>query len=54
MPVTFDRDALRYSGPSRERCYALFSSLGFRTLVQEFAPTAASAARDYQVAVLDG
>ncbi len=51
VPVTFDADALRYRGPSRERCYALFSSLGFRTLVQEFAPTAATAARDYAVAV---
>ena len=30
------------AGPSRERCYALFSSLGFRTLVAEFAPTAAT------------
>ena len=51
VPVTFDRDALRYRGPSRERCYALFSSLGFRTLVQEFAPTAETAARDYGVTV---
>ncbi|MEO8071547.1 MAG: DNA polymerase I, partial [Acidobacteriota bacterium] len=47
VPVTFDADALRYRGPSRERCYALFSKLGFRTLVQDFAPTAKSAARDY-------
>src|SRR6188474_3148074 len=51
VPVTFDRDALRYRGPSRERCYALFSSLGFRTLVQEYAPTASMVARDYAVAV---
>ena len=51
VPVTFDRDALRYRGPSRERCYALFSSLGFRTLVQEYAPTAEMAARDYGVTV---
>jgi DNA polymerase-1 len=49
VPVTFDPDALRYRGPSRERCYTLFSSLGFRSLVQEFAPTAASVARDYAV-----
>ncbi|HWB18068.1 MAG TPA: DNA polymerase I [Vicinamibacterales bacterium] len=47
VPVTFDADALHYRGPSRERCYALFSSLGFRSLVQEYAPTAESAARDY-------
>ena len=31
--MTFDPDALRYRGPTRERAYALFSSLGFRTLV---------------------
>jgi DNA polymerase-1 len=49
VPVTFDPDALRYRGPSRERAYTLFASLGFRTLVAEFAPTAASAPRDYAV-----
>ena len=54
VPVTFDPDAVRYRGPSRERCFALFSSLGFRTLVAEYAPTAASSARDYAaVASLD-
>jgi DNA polymerase-1 len=47
VPVAFDADALRYRGPSRERCYALFSSLGFRTLVAEFAPTASTSAREY-------
>ena len=50
VPVVFDPDALRYRGPSRERCYALFSSLGFRTLVQVFAPPAETVARDYAVA----
>ena len=50
VPVTFEREALRYRGPSRERCYALFSTLGFRSLVQEYAPTAATAARDYGLA----
>ncbi len=49
VPVTFEPDALRYRGPSRERAYTLFASLGFRTLVAEFAPTAASAPRDYAV-----
>ncbi len=49
VPVTFDPDALRYQGPNRQRCYALFSSLGFRSLTQEFAPTAASSPRDYGV-----
>jgi DNA polymerase-1 len=49
VPVTFDPDALKYRGPAGERCYALFSSLGFRSLTAEFAPTAASSARDYAV-----
>src|SRR5262249_42142484 len=47
VPVTFDADALRYRGPSRERCFTLFSTLGFRTLVAEYAPSAQAAGRDY-------
>jgi DNA polymerase-1 len=49
VPVTFDADALRFRGPSAERCYALFSSLGFRTLVADYAPTAETSARDFSV-----
>ncbi|MEO7890817.1 MAG: DNA polymerase I [Vicinamibacterales bacterium] len=49
VPVTFDSEAFRYRGPSHERCYALFSLLGFRALSQEFAPTAESVTRDYVV-----
>jgi DNA polymerase-1 len=49
VSVTFDAAALQYRGPSRERCYSLFASLGFRTLVSEFAPTAQTSARDYAV-----
>jgi DNA polymerase I len=44
VPVTFDAEALRFKGPSQVDCYALFSRLGFRTLVAEFAPTAATIA----------
>ena len=40
-------DAWRYRGASRERCYDLFSRLGFRTLVMEFAPTARTVEKDY-------
>ena len=47
VEVPFDSEAFRYQGPSNERCYALFSKLGFRTLVTEFAPTASSIAKDY-------
>jgi DNA polymerase-1 len=50
VPVTFDPDAVRYKGASAERCYKLFSSLGFRTLVTEFAPKATAAARDFRTA----
>ena len=47
VPVPLDLEALRHRGASRERCYALFSELGFRSLVTEFAPTADSVAKDY-------
>jgi DNA polymerase-1 len=50
VPVTFDPDAVRYRGPSREKCYTLFASLGFRTLVADYAPTAQSVQRDYRIA----
>ena len=49
-PVPFEPDALRYDGPSAERCFALFTALGFRTLVPDYAPppaTAATAGKDY-------
>ena len=49
VPVTFDPEALAFRGASRERCYTLFSSLGFRTLAPEYAPTAASIVKDYAI-----
>jgi DNA polymerase-1 len=49
VPVAFEPEALSFRGASRERCYALFSTLGFRTLVTEFAPTAESVVKDYAV-----
>lgn len=53
VPVEFDIEAFRYRGPSREACYALFSELGFRSLVMEYAPTAETTQRDYRL-VTDG
>jgi len=50
VPVTFDAESFRFKGPSPERCFALFSALGFRALTAEFAPTAKSAARAYSLA----
>jgi len=49
VPIDFDAEALRYRGPDAKRCYALFSSLGFRTFTAEYAPTAATSERDYAI-----
>jgi DNA polymerase-1 len=48
-PVDFDPESMRYRGASRERCFELFSRLGFRTLVMDFAPTAQTIGKDYAV-----
>jgi DNA polymerase-1 len=47
--VEFNPERFQFRGATRERCYALFSELGFRTLVTEFAPTAETVTRDYKV-----
>jgi DNA polymerase-1 len=47
VDIPFSPDEFRYRGASSELCYALFSKLGFRTLVTEFAPTASSIKKDY-------
>ena len=49
VPVEFDADALRYGGPERDRCFQIFSEMGFSTLVKEFAPTASSVTKTYRV-----
>lgn len=49
LDVPFDPDHLRYRGPSPERCFALFSQLGFRSLLEEFAPTAAAVSKSYRL-----
>jgi DNA polymerase-1 len=54
-PVDFDSESMRYRGASRQRCFELFSRLGFRTLVMEFAPTADTVGKDYAlVETMDG
>src|SRR5947209_1563595 len=50
VPVDFDISSFRYRGPTREACYELFSELGFRSLVTEYAPTAATTKNDYRLA----
>ena len=47
VPLDVDLSSLRYRGPSRERCFELFSRLAFRTLVNEFAPDATTVQKDY-------
>ncbi|HEX7284384.1 MAG TPA: DNA polymerase I, partial [Vicinamibacterales bacterium] len=49
LDVPFELEKLTFRGADRERCYALFSKMEFRTLVPEYAPTAASVQRDYAV-----
>ena len=46
-PLEVDLESLRYLGASRERCYELFSRLAFRSLMNEYAPTAATTQKDY-------
>src|SRR6478672_7786525 len=47
VPVEFLAESLRYRGVSRERCFELFTRLGFRTLVMDYAPDAQSVGKDY-------
>src|SRR5882762_5421875 len=49
VPVEFDPDALRYGGASRDRCFQIFNELAFRTLVAEYAPTAATISKSYRI-----
>ena len=54
VPVPFDPDALRYRGASYDRCFELFTRLGFRSLVLEYAPTAQTIGKDYAtIATMD-
>jgi DNA polymerase-1 len=47
VPVPFDPDSLRFRGASRERCFELFTRLGFRSLVLEYAPSSQTVGKDY-------
>jgi DNA polymerase I len=49
VPVQFAAESVRYRGGSRERCFELFTRLGFRTLVMEYAPRAGTIGKDYAV-----
>ena len=47
VPITVTFDDFRYCGGTRQRCYDLFSRLGFRTLLMEYAPTAETVEKSY-------
>jgi len=47
VPIAFDVERFRFAGPSHARCFELFTRLGFRSLTAEYAPTAATTAKDY-------
>ena len=49
VPVTFDPESVQYRGATREKCFELFSRLGFRSLVMEYAPTAETVGKQYSV-----
>jgi DNA polymerase-1 len=44
-----DVSCFNYRGPDRQKCFELFSLLGFRSLVVEYAPTAETVNADYKV-----
>jgi DNA polymerase-1 len=54
VPIEADVNTFAYRGPDRARCYELFSRFGFRSLVMEYAPTAANVATSYSLVTTDG
>ena len=44
-----DMSCFDFRGPDRQKCFELFSTLGFRSLVTEYAPTADTVDADYAV-----
>ena len=49
VPVPYEPEHYRHQGADRDRCFALFSELGFTSLLSEFAPTADSVDTDYRI-----
>jgi DNA polymerase-1 len=54
VPLDVDFDSLRYRGASRERCYALFTKLAFRSLMNEYAPSADTTPTAYSLVSTEG
>jgi len=49
VPIEVDIATLVYRGPTRARCYDLFSRLAFRSLMNEYAPSMESTPHDYRL-----
>ena len=49
VPVPYEPERYRYHGADRTRCFTLFSELGFRSLLSDFAPRADSVDTDYRL-----
>ena len=49
VPVTFNPDELRFRGADRARCFELFTRMGFRSLIMEYAPTADTIGKEYAI-----
>ena len=49
VPLEVDFESLRYRGASRDKCYSLFSRLAFRSLMNEYAPSADSTTTAYSL-----
>jgi len=49
VPVPYEPERYRYQGADRARCFTLFSELGFRSLLSDFAPCADSVDTDYRL-----
>jgi DNA polymerase I len=49
VPVEFNPESLKYRGGSLERCFQIFTELGFRAFAGEYAPTASSIKKNYRV-----
>ena len=50
VPIEFEPRSLKYEGPaSREKCFQIFTELGFRLFAHEYAPTASSIAKTYRI-----
>jgi DNA polymerase-1 len=49
VPLEFNIERFKYRGADRDACFRLFSDLGFRSLVMEYAPSADTIEKDYKL-----